>query len=95
MTAAPPHCREETTDVFRVTRTAAPSVYFHLPVFTAKDRGVSRALQSSFNHTVITASQGGRTRSRAGGRVGDSGPKWGPHSCRGFNSSHLFLGLPA
>lgn len=27
---------EETTDIFGVTHTAAPSVYFHLPVFTGK-----------------------------------------------------------
>lgn len=45
---------EETTDIFAVTRTAAPSVYFHLPVFTGKRQRCQRfsveQLQSHHNY---------------------------------------------
>lgn len=63
---------EETTDIFAVTRTAAPSVYFHLPVFTGKRQRCQRfsveQLQSHHNYC-----QGGGDGKRArswGGVVG-------------------------
>lgn len=61
----------ETTDIFRVTRTAAPSVYFHLPVFTGKRQRCQQfsveQLQSHHNYC-----QGGWV-GKKGTELGDQG----------------------
>lgn len=79
---------EETTDIFRVTRTADSSVYFHLTVFTGKrqrcQRFSAQQLQSHRNYCQGAGGGGGGGKKgeelgRPGGE--ESGPRrkrWGP-----------------
>lgn len=88
---------EETTDIFAVTRTAAPSVYFHLPVFTGKRQRCQRfsAEQLQSHHNYCQGGDGEKGKEPGGG--GESGPRrkrWGPKCCCSLNLSPLFLRLP-
>lgn len=74
---------EETTDIFGVTHTAAPSVYFHLPVFTGKRQRCQQfSVEQLQSHHNYCQGEGWGRRARSWGAGGESGPntkRWGPN----------------
>lgn len=73
--------RGRDTDIFGVTRTAVPSVYFHLPVFAGKRQRCQQfsAERLQSHHNYCGGAGGGGQELGAG--VQETGPKrkrWGP-----------------